>query len=229
MNNKTFIEANYEEVSNHNINGKPLYFNTTQVAEIIKEEPSTVRYWSKRFKDLLNIEVSNRNKQYKESDIEKLKFIKKLTREDGFTLTQVEEYANTKGFDIKDVQNAVMDRQDPLAIQAFTAAMMLEMDKKLDNFSEQLMSKIDNKLEQYAILQHEENEKMREITMSILDGIISDRLDISLKEFTNILQDKQDKNTAQYNKLIDLLEKNLENQSAQKKESLFTKLFKKKK
>lgn len=229
MDNKTFIEANYEEIQNHNINGKPLYFTTKQTAEIVDVEPSTIRYWSKRFKDLLNIEVSNRNKQYKESDIEKLRFIKKLTKEDGFTLTQVEEYANTKGFDIKDVQNAVMDRQDPLAIQAFTAAMMLEMDKKLDNFSEQLMSKIDNKLEQYAILQHEENEKMREITMSILDGIISDRLDISLKEFTNILQDKQDKNTAQYNKLIDLLEKNLENQSAQKKESLFTKLFKKKK
>ena len=214
-------------------NVKPdIYLTAPQVAQKIHDTDIRVRLWAEEFGDdtLLNIErTESGRKRYKESQVSDFAFIKDLIDNKNFSYEQVRKYCKKHGFKYAEYNSGLVNPKDPLGFEALASALTVKVDEKLNNFSEQLLSKIDERFKQYAILQHEENEKMREITMSILDGIVSDKLDISLKEFTNILQGKQDENTAQYNKLIDLLEKNLENQSAPKKESLFTKLFKKKK
>lgn len=131
-NKEDFIDVDFEDIAK-NISGDVLFYTTTQVAELIGETPSTIRYWTKRFNHLLNVEISNRNRQYKKSDVAKLKFIKKLAKNDGMTLEQVENYCQTKGFDMESIEKAIVDGSNPLAIQTIITALTVELEKKLDS------------------------------------------------------------------------------------------------
>jgi len=55
-----YIDAEYNDVPDRIINGEPLFYSTIQVAELVGVDASTIRYWSKRFDNLLDIQVSNK-------------------------------------------------------------------------------------------------------------------------------------------------------------------------
>ena len=216
MKDKKIVDVEFQDI-NKNISGKPLFFTTTQVASIIDEEPSTVRYWSKRFESLLNIQVSNRNKQYTQIDIEKLKYIKKLTKEDGFTLTQVEQYALNEGFNIKDTEEAAIDN-NPLAIQSFTRQLTMQLDEKLDGFIEKLLTGLEEEHKQ-------NNEKIKQDIAITVDTVVDDKLNNISNQITDIVNQKNQKTIEKQDKIIELLQKTLENQEKSNKKSLFSRIF----
>ena len=186
FNEKDFIDADYytevdtkDEKKNNEqkiIRGEPLFYTTTQVAEMVGVEPSTIRFWTKRFEDLLDVEISNKNKQYKKTDIEKLVYIKKLAREDGMTLQQVEDYCSSKGFDINEIKQSVIDSTNPLAIQAFISAVSIEIDKKFDSFTKDLLNKIGDQQKISLSIQQDSNDKLQEQIAYTVDSIISEKL-----------------------------------------------------
>jgi DNA-binding transcriptional MerR regulator len=175
------------------INGKPLFYTTTQVADLVGVEPSTIRFWSKRFADLLDVQISNKNKQYKESDIEKLKFIKKLTKEDRLTLQQVEEYCSSKGFDLDNIESSILDTTNPLAIQAFMAALTTEIDKKQNAFGEKLLNQIDNMMKQFLVIQAEQlensNKQLKIEISSDVNEVVTEKLEENSKEVSNKIEE----------------------------------------
>ena len=81
------------------------YFSIADVAEILKEEQSTLRFWEKKFK----IEINRRNgiRQYVKEDIEKLKNIQYLRREQGFTTEGAKDKLSNKSSNVENVRNTI--------------------------------------------------------------------------------------------------------------------------
>lgn len=190
MNNekKEYIDVNYQDISK-DINGEPLFYTTSQVAEILGEETSCIRYWTKRFEKLLDVEISNRNRQYKKSDIEKLKFIKKLTKEDGMTLQQVENYCTSKGFDIKDIRNSVLDANNPLIIKTFISAVTVDINNKIEDFllkmkeeNNQVLKNQEELYKKFLEEQNKLNDKWQQEVSANVDEIVSEKMGQLVKE-----------------------------------------------
>ncbi|HDK7176576.1 TPA: MerR family transcriptional regulator [Clostridium botulinum] len=209
---------NNEDTKTRLIRGEPLFFTTMQVSTMVGVEPSTIRFWSKRFENLLDVEISNKNKQYKKSDVEKLKFIKKLTREDGLTLAQVQDYCSTKGFDINEIEQSVVDSSNPLAIQTIMSALTVEIDKKLNSFSENLLNEIDKRQKNGILIQQEMNDKLHETIALTVDEIVSEKLDKSVSEFKSYVDEKERQATSRDIEMIDMLKNNMEERKKQQEE-----------
>jgi DNA-binding transcriptional MerR regulator len=207
-------DGNVENQNERIIRGEPLFYTTTQVASLIMVEPSTVRYWTKRFENLLNIEISNRNKQYKKSDIEKLKFIKKLAYEDNLTLQQIEDYCSTKGFDINNIEKGIIDASNPLAIQTFISAVTVEMEKKLNEFAISLLEKVEDTHKSYLNKQQDLNDKLHEDIVTTVDEVVSEKLDSKFDEKLDKLQSYIDQRELQAKErdqeIIDTLKQSME-------------------
>ncbi len=227
-----YIDAEYNDVPDRIINGEPLFYSTIQVAELVGVDASTIRYWSKRFDNLLDIQVSNKNKQYRKSDISKLKFIKKLAKEDGLSLQQVEDYCSTKGFNLEDIENAVLDQSNPLAVQVFTSAVMSEINQNLNSFAEKLLTQIDEKNKYHIISQQELNEKLREEIVTTVDEVVSEKLDTKLTELKDFIDAREIEATKRDNEMIDIIKNNMEQkkeESINEKKGFFTNIFGKRK
>lgn len=233
-----FTEIDETEIENDNsdkiIRGEPLFFTTTQVATLVGEEPSTIRYWTKRFGHLLDIEISNKNRQYKKTDVEKLKFIKKLAKEDGLTLQQIDDYCSSKGFDLEKIEKGVLDGNNPIAIQAFLSALTVEMDKKLEVFSTETIEKINKVLENYLLIQAEMNEKLQENIVTTVDEVVTEKLDTKLEDLKSYIDTKELEAKQRDEEKIALLKSNMEERKKaseqlekEKSKGLFSKFFKK--
>ncbi|EPY2277991.1 helix-turn-helix domain-containing protein [Clostridium sporogenes] len=209
---------NNEDTKTRLIRGEPLFFTTMQVSKMVGVEPSTIRFWSKRFENLLDVEISNKNKQYKKSDVEKLKFIKKLTKHDGLTLQQVQDYCSTKGFDINEIEQSVVDSSNPLAIQTIMSALTVEIDKKLNSFSENLLNEIDKRQKNGVLIQQEMNDKLHETIALTVDEIVSEKLDKSVSEFKSYVDEKERQATSRDIEMIDMLKNNMEERKKQQEE-----------
>jgi len=251
FNEKDFIDADYytevdtkDEKKNNEqkiIRGEPLFYTTTQVAEMVGVEPSTIRFWTKRFEDLLDVEISNKNKQYKKTDIEKLVYIKKLAREDGMTLQQVEDYCSSKGFDINEIKQSVIDSTNPLAIQAFISAVSIEIDKKFDSFTKDLLNKIGDQQKISLSIQQDSNDKLQEQIAYTVDSIISEKLqslssnvENSIENQLQIQMDEQERRFIERDiKNIELIKQHMDERKKeneiekQKKRSFWKTWFKK--
>lgn len=69
---------------------KKLYYSISEVAEMLEESVSTIRFWSNNFDKHLNPKRNGKgNRLYVEKDLDTLKRIKLLTREEGLSLEAV--------------------------------------------------------------------------------------------------------------------------------------------
>jgi DNA-binding transcriptional MerR regulator len=173
------IDTSFEEVASaleedNQINGRPFYYNTMQVADKLEENDSTIRYWSKVFQPILNIKLSNKMKRYTDDDIDKLKFIKNLIRSDGLTIKQVIEYCSSKGFSDKD---GILDVNNPLAVKTFITGLTDEMDKKfieMQNITIKQQQDLINNLKDIIITN---NISIKEDIIRTVDEVVSDKMD----------------------------------------------------
>lgn len=203
---KDYIDVDeFEDLSNE-INGKPLFYTTMQVAGLIDVPASTIRFWSKRFENLLDVEISNRNRQYKKSDIAKLSFIKKLSKDDGLTLQQVEDYVSKKGFDM---QKAIVEGGNPLAIQSFITAMTVEMDRRFEEMQEKSLD-MQRQLQEITLSRQEEmNKRLQEGIIATVDEVVSEKLD-STFEKVKLYMDKRELDFKEKDtEIIDALRENM--------------------
>lgn len=222
-NNKNFIdvEFNDENIKDKEIRGEPLYYNTVQVAQVLGENDSTVRYWTKYFDSILKITISNKMKRYKKEDIEKLRFIRKLIREDGLTLKQVQEYCSEKGFDI---ENGTIDGNNPLAIQSFISAMTMHMDEQVKFMQEQIIKTNENMVKQMIERQEINNKAIQEQIALTVDEVISDKMDGYFTDLKNELE-----KTSEMNEKLDTLKSIMEERKREsekeEKKSWIKKIF----
>ena len=188
-----FRETNSDLFNDENINGKPLYYTCKQVAQIVEENESTIRYWAKVFEPILKIEVSNMTKKYTKTNIENLLFIKKLLKEDNMTVKQTLEYCSKKGFNNDE---GLIDTSKPLAIKVFTKAMTEEFNGKFDYIQGILLQQQQtiNNLTQIII---NNNIELSNSICRTIDEVVSDKLDEHFdsleQKITKEMNDKTDR------------------------------------
>lgn len=69
-----------------NLGIKKIYYSISEVAKLLDLEQYVLRYWETEFSQLRPNKNRNGNRAYTEKDIELLKNIKRLTRDEGLTL-----------------------------------------------------------------------------------------------------------------------------------------------
>lgn len=183
VNDENIKEVNFVEVDNidakeKQIRGNALYYSTSQVASMLGVSDSKVRYYSTVFDELLHIEISNKQRKYRQEDIDKLKFIIKL-KDDGMALKQIKEYCEEVDFHNGEV---TIKESNPLSIQTLAKALMEEQSKQIQSLKIELFEE----LKDFILTQNNEHSKtlesIKENIVTAVDEVVSEKIDTSLNE-----------------------------------------------
>jgi DNA-binding transcriptional MerR regulator len=68
-----------------------LYYSITEVSEMLGIEPHVLRFWETQFKQIRLARDAGGRRRYRRADIEKIKLVRKLLREDGYTIKGAKE------------------------------------------------------------------------------------------------------------------------------------------
>ena len=183
MENNDFVQdVDFQEVNEGKekvIRGKALYYSTKQVATILDEKDSKIRYYTKFFEDILNIETSNMQKQYTQEDIDKLKFIIDL-KNDGMTLNQIKEYCQE--VDFNDTSDITLKESNPLSIQVMAKALMEEQARQIESMKVDILRELKMFIEEQSKANDSSLEKLREEVCVAVDDLVSERLNDTIAE-----------------------------------------------
>lgn len=220
MDKENIFDVEYED-NEREINGKPTYYSTSQVSEMIGESDSTIRFWCSKFKSLIQIKTSGRNRKFSESNIEKLKYIKKLLREDKFSIKQIIELSQEKNISL--VKEDITD--EPFMLQALASALSIEMNNKIEQFKEDVISELSYDIEQNMQKQFQEQKEY----IKVLESKIDNFTNVIEKNNTTIIDSIEQNATARdidmINKLRDGMNRGEDNKVVEKKKGLFRKIF----
>jgi len=198
VNEDDIVDVEYTE---NKIKGKPLYYTTSQVANILGDtSDSAVRFYCTKFKSILNLDMAGTHRKFKQEDIDKLKYIKKLLKEDGFSVSQVQEYASE---DLNEIENKVANK-DPLALQSLATALSLEMGIQLEDF----------KLAMAKELENHKNE-LNDMIATTVDDIVTEKMDVRLNEFKSYMDEKELSAKTRDLEMIDLMRSNMEKRKSE--------------
>jgi DNA-binding transcriptional MerR regulator len=238
MNENNSFDNDFNDDNEEHINGRPLYLSTSQVGQIIGETDSTIRFWCSKFKDILDVQMVGSHRKFSEENIEKLKYVKKLLRDEGYSINQVIEYASK---DVKKAETQVQ-KKEPLGMQALATALSIQIASDLEEYKMQIRNEliqeirsefrdINESIKEQKQLQEIQQTELKEhiaVTMSkTLDSSLDEKLDIKLQQTTkNITQSiseqfqtHMDEREAEYqkkmNEQLERLSKNMELQKQQ--------------
>ena len=178
------MDENYQDVefkdakdNDKHIRGEILYFSTSQVATSLGVNDSKIRYYTTVFDELLNIQISNKQRQYTNKDIQKLKFIIEL-KNSGMTVKQIQEYTQEVSFD--ESTGIQIKESNPLSIQTLSKALMDEQHKQMTEFKKDMMEvmsiQLTNQLEALKLNNEDIKNKIIEQVSTTVDEIMDSKL-----------------------------------------------------
>lgn len=175
INDVEFEEVNYEDnTEDKEINGtNQFYYNTSQVAQILDIPDSKVRYYTKVFDDILNVEIINKQRKYKQSDIDKLRYMCELKNE-GMSIKQIEQFCKEVDFNKGEV---VVKESNPLSIQALAQAMMVEQVKLIEDMKQDLLSELKTFVVEQSKEQAAQLDSVKEDICTIIDENVEEKLE----------------------------------------------------
>ena len=172
FNNFEFEEGSYTE--DKEINGlNNLYYNTSQVAQILGIPDSKVRYYTKVFDDILKVEIINKQRKYKQADIDKLRYMCELKNE-GMSIKQIEQFCREVDFNKGEV---VVKESNPLSIQALAQAMVVEQIKLIDDMKLEILSELKTFMLEMSQNQTSDFEKIKEDLCTTIDESVNEKLE----------------------------------------------------
>lgn len=172
FNNLEFEEGSYTE--DKEINGlNNLYYNTSQVAQILGIPDSKVRYYTKVFDDILKVEIINKQRKYKQADIDKLRYMCELKNE-GMSIKQIEQFCREVDFNKGEV---VVKESNPLSIQALAQAMVVEQIKLIDDMKLEILSELKTFMLEMSQNQTSDFEKIKEDLCTTIDESVNEKLE----------------------------------------------------
>lgn len=143
MNDDTVIETDDNVIE---IAGEPKYYSTGQVANMLNENESTIRFWCNEFEQFLKIERSGRNRQFTATDIKKLKYIQYLLREENFTIKQVKEFLSSKEAEL---MKPISKEREKLIIQALSQIIIPEIVRNFQVLEQRITANVVDELKVY--------------------------------------------------------------------------------
>ncbi|MBI2794352.1 MAG: MerR family transcriptional regulator [Ignavibacteria bacterium] len=103
-----------------------LYYSITEVSKLLDEEQHVLRYWEREFQQLRPQKNRAGNRVYSEKDIAILKVIRKLLREERYTVAGAREYLRQHG-----VQEEI-DHENLIAAEGDGSLLTPSIDEKTD-------------------------------------------------------------------------------------------------
>lgn len=179
-------ESEVTEAEIVEIAGEPKYYTTGQVAKILGENESTIRFWCDEFDEFLKILRSGRNRQFTSLDIKRLEYIKYLLRKENFTIKQVKEFLSTKEAQL---MRPVGKEREQIIIDALSKVIIDEIAQHFKSLEERIVEKILDELKK--------------------------QFPYSLPETSTNIQDDIQKQNNQLLEKIDALEKKIAERDAQ--------------
>lgn len=179
------------DIINNKKRGDILSYSISQVAALLGEEDSNIRYYTNIFDNILKIEISDKELRYTNKDIDKLEFLINLKNK-GMTIKEVQNYCEELPLDIEDLIE-VKENNSISAKEIISTIVELE-DKQIDNLKEHLNNKIDESNEFCIQKLLEVIEKKQN---SHLDSF-KDQIVNEIKEYIDCKLDMESKITKEY-------------------------------
>lgn len=139
-----YIDIQDENVIQNKRRGDILHYSLSQVADLLGEEDSSIRYYTNVFDNILKIEISNKEFRYTNKDVDKLEFLINLKNK-GMTIKEVQRYCEELPLDIDDILEVKEDNS--LSAKEIISSVINLENEKFDNIKEYLSNKIDENTE----------------------------------------------------------------------------------
>ncbi|EQB87333.1 DNA-binding transcriptional MerR regulator [Clostridium punense] len=120
--------------------GEISYYSIEQVSDLLNEDISNIRYYTKLFDDLLKIEIVGKELRYTNMDVDKLEFLIRLKNR-GMSLKEIQEYYNTLPLNDVEVQGS---ESNLLSVEELICSIKKENQAQLNEFKAQLINDMKN-------------------------------------------------------------------------------------
>lgn len=197
---KNYYDVSYEHVNNNQSPKPAIYYTIGEVSKELGEESSTVRYWSNKYYDFLDVEMCNTHRRFSRLDIDKLKVIQQC-KQKKMTHNQIINALKETNFDITVVENSINEINKHLDIQLLAAALSVEVNKRLDAMEERINEKINNKLD----IQNDVIKKSLEDISEHICVTVDSMIEESLNEI-EVKKEDLDKLTSEISKQTEMIQ-----------------------
>lgn len=169
----TFMNIQDEVIIKNKKRGDLLYYSLSQVATLLNEEDSNIRYYTNVFDNILKIEISDKELRYTNKDIDKIEFLINLKNK-GMTIKEIQKYCEELPLNIDDILE-VKENNSVSVKEIVTTIIDLE-NEKINNLKEHLSNKIDENHELSVqkiikLIGEEQTEQLKLFKENILNEI----------------------------------------------------------
>lgn len=171
-----YYDTNYEEVTDESPKKPQLYYTIGDVAKELGEETSTIRYWSNKYHDLLDVELCNTHRRYSKLDIDKLRVVKKC-KEKNMSHNQIINTLKEANFDITIIEKRFEDMQKPFDIQLLASALAVEVENRLKELEDNLFARITEHMNNQAENINNMADTIKEEVCTTVDEVINEKLE----------------------------------------------------
>ena len=175
-----YIDVSYEHTDNSKKEPTLLY-SIGEVAKEVGVESSTIRHWSNIYYDFLDVQFCNTHRRYTKLDIDKLKIIKKC-QERKMSHNEIMNTLKETNFDIAIVEQRFLDAQQPLDIQLFASAIVVELENKIKDMEISITENIMNRIKEQNQALNISLDKQREDIAVTVDEILTEKLTDTIDE-----------------------------------------------
>lgn len=176
-----------ENSKNRIIKGKPKFFTTGYVANVLNEADSTIRSWCDEFDEFLQLRKVGKHRRFTEFDIEKLKYIQTLIRQDALSHSQVKEYLSTPeaemliAYDEKQSQDKLIKAVSSILAEKLGAQIQDQMDNLKSEFKNVMIQSLQSEALKLSTSIQEQNSALKEE--------LKDEVAATVEKHVNVLND----------------------------------------
>lgn len=181
-----YINVQRGDIMKNNKRGDILYYSISQVANLLDQEDSIIRYYTNVFDNILKIEISNKELRYTNNDIDKLEFLINLKNK-GMTIKEIQKYCEALPLDIEELVE--IKQKDSLPIEDVIARIVESESKEINTLKEYLDDKIKKNHEESVqkIIKSIKEEQHNQLTL------FKDEILTEVKEYIENKLDEFDK------------------------------------
>lgn len=179
MNNENYIDVEFEDIAGDD----GVTYSSGEVAKMINEEDYVIRNWCKHLDDVLKIKRQGNHRRFTKKNIEELRFIANLIRNEGKTIPQVKEYCTKKPQEL--VEGVV---NNPFAMNLILEAIKSDIEINMKELGSELLKQNEEMMFLLKEWMGEENKNIK----NRLDSI-QEELAISFDKKINHIEDEINK------------------------------------
>ncbi len=188
--NDKYINVTDEDIIKNKKRGDILYYSVSQVATLLDQEDSSIKYYTNVFDNILKIEIADKELRYTNRDVDKLEFLINLKNK-GMTIKEVQKYCEELPLDIEDLVE--IKETNSISIKEIMTTIVSSENEKIDNLKEYLTNKIaeSNELSVQQIVTSE-NEKIDNLK-EYLTNKIDESNELSVQQIVKLISEEQNK------------------------------------